>query len=488
MKRLLFYAALAAVLFFCCFIPSEKANAANKADQGPVNITVDGTDIVYDGSIGRFSFNGKEVNIKKTPTYVFEDTAYINIKKVIYKAIPNAEYSINKKTGRIRITRGECSVEFYPGLPLMYKNGKAIYTRNIPKFIEKDGKAGEYYLPGRLVFESLGYSYTWDSDKKMSVVKETNATGVCYELYQTVSVLNNKPDNGTGDHHGTIRIKLPSAVSKDNVTVLDDIYKNEVYLSIKGDHRSFFEKTSIKDKCENCVLQIRHEYRIEDDVTVLTIVTQTDSDGLCLLHSEVITDNSVSITFDRAGNLYDRIVILDAGHGANDPGTSNFGIDEKDENLIIVKLVGKLLEKEGIKVFYSRCDDTLIPLMNRAMLGARLDADMFVSVHHNANNSPEKNGTSVYYSLNNPHVSGNGSISSSLMAQTLQAELLDALGTNDMKVLTTDFTVTKYNTVPSVLIELAFMSNPEECARLITDEFRTKAAQAIAESIISLYR
>ena len=113
---------------------------------------------------------------------------------------------------------------------------------------------------------------------------------------------------------------------------------------------------------------------------------------------------------------------------------------------------------------------------------------MFVSVHHNANNSPEKNGTSVYYSLNNPNVSRGGTITSELMAVTLQEDLIAALGTNDMNVLTTDFTVTKFNNIPSVLIELSFRSNPEECAMSVTDEFRVKAAQTIAQSILKLYQ
>ncbi len=480
--------ALTAVLFvLMASLPVIRASAAATGAEAPFKLIIDGIETIYDGSIGKFSFNGKEVNISKTPTYIFDDTAYINVKKVISRAIPDAKYSYSKSKGRIRITSGNCSIEFCLNSMITYKNGKASYSRIMPKYIVQKGRSGDYYLPGRLVFESLGYSYVWDSDNKMSKVTQTAATGRIYELYETGVVLNNKSLKNVADHHGTLCLKLPENVSKEDVTISDDLYKNEIRISIKGDHKSFFENLSFEDGCENCVLQILAEYRLEDDLTVLTIVTQTDLNGLCLVHKDEVTDSSVVITFDRAKDLYDRIIILDAGHGDSDPGTQNFGIDEKDCNLIIIKLLGRILENEGIKVFYSRHDDTLIPLRDRAYLGARLDADMFVSLHHNANNSAEKNGTSVYYSTYNLNSSLDGKVTSKIMAETMQADLIENLQTNDMNVLTTDFTVTKYNNVPAVLVELAFLSNPDECRRAITDDFRIAAAQTLAGSILKLY-
>ncbi|MCR5431240.1 MAG: N-acetylmuramoyl-L-alanine amidase [Lachnospiraceae bacterium] len=467
-------------------LPSENAEAAKK-DEELINLIIDGENTVYDGTVAGFIFNDKKINIKKTPTYIFDDTAYINIKKVIKKAIPDAKYFYNKSIGRIKITRGDCSIIFYTDNMIVYKNGKATYNRNIPKCIEQDGNGGNYYLPGRLVFETLGYSYVWDDENKVSKVTETAATGKAYELYKYGIVLDNKVTRDIDNYHGELNIKLPDSVTSEDVVISDNIYKNEIYISIKGDHKKFFDNLSFNDDCENCVVQIREEYHPEDDITLLKIITQTDSEGLCLLHKDLISDENIKLIFDRAGDLYDKIVILDAGHGANDPGTQNFGIDEKDCNLIITKLIGRIIEKSGIKVFYTRYDDTLIALRDRAYLGGRLDADMFVSIHHNANNSPEKNGTSVYYSLLNYNATLENTLTSRIMAETMQNDLIEKIQTNDMKVLTTDFTVTKYNNVPSVLVELSFLSNPEECYRSITDEFRNAASESIAGSILKLY-
>ncbi len=457
------------------------------AEATPVNLIVDGKEVAYSNSIGKFVFNSTAVDISNTPTYIFDDNAFINVKKVIKKAIPDATYSYSKKKGRITVTRGNCSVVFYTGVMVVYKNGIATYTRFMPKFIEQNGDGGNFYLPGRIVFETLGYLYSWDSEKSTSTVTETAATGNVYELYKTEVLIDNKVKKKMKKFHDTFGIELPADVSKDDVTVTSDIYKNEIYVNIKGDQRDFYSKLIFDDTCADCVLQVYQTYHLEDDVTVLTIVTQTDDDGLCLLHSDEISDDLVDITFDRAGNLDEDIIILDAGHGANDPGTQNFGINEKDCNFIIAKLVGKRLEAAGIKVYYSRWDDTLIPLRDRAYLGGRLDADMFVSFHHNANNNRDIVGSSVYYSLDNNNSSLNDTVNSQILSEAIQAGLVRDLGTEDKGVLTTPLSVTKYNNVPACLVELSFLSNPQECARSITDDFRIAAADSIADSILKFF-
>ncbi len=485
MKKYKIIAAFIALCLFASFLPGTATNAAEKASE--VKLIVDGNEISYTGAVGKLLFNNTNVNIAKTPTYIFDDNAFINIKKVIKKAIPDAKYSYNKKKGCITVTRGDCSVAFYTDVMVCYKNGIACYTRFMPKYIEQNGDGGNYYLPGRIVFETLGYLYSWNSDKSTSSVTETAATGNVYELYKTEILVNNKVNRKIKDFHETFSVMLPENVSKEDVFVRDDIYKNEIYVNIKGDHRKFFSKQIFDDECTDCILQVYQTYHLEDDMTVLTIVTQTDNEGLCLLHSDEITDDILDIKFTRAGDLDEKIIILDAGHGDNDPGTQNFGIDEKDCNLIIAKLVGKRLTDVGIKVYYTRDSDKLIPLRDRAYLGGRLGADLFVSFHHNANNNRDTKGSSVYYSLDNNNTALNNTVNSEILASTIQTGLVKDLGTEDKGVLTTPLSVTKYNNVPACLVELSFLSNPEECALSITEEFRISAADSIADSILRLF-
>jgi len=486
LRKTLLKALTALLCLFAVTLSGSYSKAQGAASKEPVKLIVDNEPVTYEGTLGKFTYNGKEIKIKKTPTYLFEDTAYINISKVLDK-IPGTHYSFNEETGRIRISNNGCSIIFYLDSPLIYKNGIASYSRLMPKVISKDGGKENVYLPGRLVFETLGYNYVWDSQTGTSKVTETAATARIYEIYTTNVLFDNKLTRDVSDFNDRFRVMIPTGVSLSDIKVSDDMYQNKIFITIGGDHRKFYEDLNFDYRCKECVVQVYDEYHLEDDETVVTIVLQSDKTGIFLFHDDEITEKHVTFSFYRASDRYDKIVVLDAGHGANDPGTQNFGINEKDNNLIIIKLIGKILEEKGIKVIYSRYDDTLIPLRDRAYLGGRVDADMFVSLHHNANNDREKNGTSVYYSLLNYNSSLNNKLTSRIMAQTMQKDLVEALGTNDMEVLTTDFTVTKYNNVPSVLVELCYMSNPDECARAITDDFRLLTAQTLAQSILSFY-
>lgn len=90
------------------------------------------------------------------------------------------------------------------------------------------------------------------------------------------------------------------------------------------------------------------------------------------------------------------VVVLDAGHGGNDPGNTGNGYQEKDIALNIVLTVGKALEKHpNIKVIYTRKTDVFVPLRGRAKIANDADADLFVSVHCNAHNS-SAHGTETF--------------------------------------------------------------------------------------------
>ena len=91
--------------------------------------------------------------------------------------------------------------------------------------------------------------------------------------------------------------------------------------------------------------------------------------------------------------------MLDAGHGGKDPGAVANGIREKDVNLRFVKILGKKLKAKGFNVVYTRTTDIFIPLEQRTAIANVKKADLFISVHCNANRSKKINGLETY-SLN----------------------------------------------------------------------------------------
>ncbi len=171
-------------------------------------------------------------------------------------------------------------------------------------------------------------------------------------------------------------------------------------------------------------------------------------------------------------------IAVDAGHGGEDYGAIGpTGVKEKDINLSIAKKLQAELETLGAEVVMTRTDDTDIALKARPYIAQKEDALILLSIHANAlsdgANPYEKHGTSTYY-YNAQAVN---------LAKTLRDTLTKSLGTRDDGVCRYSLVLTRPTMPLSVLIEVAYMINPQEYAMLIDENFQQKAANAIAKAL-----
>lgn len=175
------------------------------------------------------------------------------------------------------------------------------------------------------------------------------------------------------------------------------------------------------------------------------------------------------------GSLYRRVVI-DAGHGGEDPGTNGGGWEEKVITLSVAQKVQALLEDAEFEVIMSRTDDTFIALTDRAALTRTCDAPIFVSIHCNAaENIPTANGIETYAAPNDED--------DAELAGYLQAQLIAATNAKDRGVKTSRLVVLTHNEAPAALVEIGFMTNTDECAKITDDDYQNTLAQAIAAGI-----
>ena len=223
------------------------------------------------------------------------------------------------------------------------------------------------------------------------------------------------------------------------------------------------------------------------------------------------------------------VVTLDAGHGAHDFGATYHGHVEKNIALKVALKVGQILEKNpNIKVIYTRKTDVFIDLVERANIANRADANIFVSIHCNANKNTVPDGTETYVMGLTKNASNleaakkensvitlekdyqqkyegfNPNAPESLMGMTLmQEEFLensialagkiqdnfkDYMGLKSRGVKQAPFMVLHKAYMPRVLIEMGFISNREEGARLDSEQGQDDVAQGIAEAIVSYKR
>ncbi len=224
-------------------------------------------------------------------------------------------------------------------------------------------------------------------------------------------------------------------------------------------------------------------------------------------------------------NLTKRRIVIDAGHGGHDPGAIGPGkLYEKDVVLDIALKLGKILKDDPMnEVFFTRDKDIFIPLEERTAIANRKNADLFVSIHANASPNKQARGIETYL-LNwtddeeamrvaarenkislkkmramNKQMDTVDTILSGLMrenkrdesvklANYIQRSLISDLDGNfrnvtDLGVKQALFYVLFGAKMPSVLVEVSFISNTEEENRLSQDSYRMEIAKAIAKGL-----
>lgn len=220
---------------------------------------------------------------------------------------------------------------------------------------------------------------------------------------------------------------------------------------------------------------------------------------------------------ERSSNRLRRIVV-DAGHGGRDPGAIGpRGTKEKDVTLALARELAKRLKKEfGCQVVLTRDKDVYLALEERTALANRIGADLFISIHANASQNRSVRGVETYYlnfSKNDKAAAvaarengtslkqvgdlemilfdlmANSKINeSSRLAAEIQSSLVGSLGRHysqikDHGVRQGPFYVLLGATMPSVLVETAFISNKTEESRLKNSKFQGRAADAIVAGV-----
>lgn len=215
----------------------------------------------------------------------------------------------------------------------------------------------------------------------------------------------------------------------------------------------------------------------------------------------------------REFGLMAKTIVIDPGHGGKDPGALGDGvIEEKGIVLSISKRLKEILTAKGYSVLMTRETNRFIPLKERTQFATRHKADLFLSIHANASESPQANGIETYYldvsstdkaseqiaarenansgysiqeleSLLQGIIQESKSEDSRRLAAHVQQKLAQATGAVDRGVKHARFVVLIGTKVPAILIETGFLSNPTERQKLATTAYQSKVAAAIAEGI-----
>ncbi len=168
-------------------------------------------------------------------------------------------------------------------------------------------------------------------------------------------------------------------------------------------------------------------------------------------------------------------VVIDAGHGGYDSGATYSGVEEKNLTLSISKKVEALLSNLQITVVQTRKDDQFVSLEDRVNITRAAKPDLFVSIHCNAMESNSGiAGIETYYFT--PQSRALGSV--------LHKKIVAFTKAPDRRVRKARFVVIRETAIPSVLMEVGFVSNPSERAKLLNKDYQDTIAKSITEGVV----
>lgn len=170
--------------------------------------------------------------------------------------------------------------------------------------------------------------------------------------------------------------------------------------------------------------------------------------------------------------LKDKLIVIDAGHGGTNIGArgGTSGILEKDYTLLFAQALEKALKEKGVRVLMIRDKDTLIDNKDRVLWTIAQNPDLFISIHFNSSGRKEVRGTSTYYK----NVAFKP-LAASILNQLLEINDLQEFGL----VGSFNFQPVQPTEYPSCLVEVAFLSNPEDEKMVMDVNFRNKLAKQI---------
>jgi N-acetylmuramoyl-L-alanine amidase len=223
------------------------------------------------------------------------------------------------------------------------------------------------------------------------------------------------------------------------------------------------------------------------------------------------------------------IIVIDPGHGGVEVGAVGVsGLEEKAVTLDLARRLAALLQKQGITAVLTRDEDRVMPLDDRTAIANQNRAELFLSIHLNASKRKSAIGAETYYlsadstdaeartlaalenkayqspdapaatQVNPPDrglelvlwdLAQNSYLAeSSRLAESIQKELNALTGVRDRGVRQAPFRVLMGATMPAILVEVGFISNPEEEARLKADAYKDKVVDAIARAVADFRR
>lgn len=456
----------------------------------------------YTGSIYSLMINGKTLTDLPMPPIIFNDRALVPLREVFEAMGAAVNYDSAKKEVSVDYGGNNLKLTIESSQAFLNNTEITIPDGVTPKLIAKKDESAKTMVPVRFISESVGMKV--DFDEKEGIISITSSTDE-----------NTQPPNEP--------LSTPNAPQK--ISALDTIETytegEDTVLSISSSD-GFGEYTTEKQteptriiihangvaarsamlSCEinkGCIKFLRIAYADKGSTIVLDTEKNigdyevTVNDKIMSVRikpyvepQETARPEITPVPEQIPAVSGEKIIVIDPGHGGSDPGTSGSlngkVYEEKDINLAVSHKVADILRNNGYNVQMTREGDTYPTLEERSALANSINAALFVSIHSNSYTQSSANGTEVYYSEQNN--GGAYGITSEQVANYVLNSFLSQAQMRNRGVKSANHVVTRTSNMPAILVELGFLTNESDMAKLADENFQNAVAQGIADGIM----
>lgn len=380
--------------------------------------------------------NIEEITIDKTSNY---DT-------VFFKGLFNEQISVNEQSNQI-VFRVKNS--YLSGTKTL-ENLNTNYIDKVVLAPEGNGIVGTIYLN-----EACTYDMSNNTSGTTLKIIKVQESAIRYSGY------------------GNIYLDKDSGVTKNSLTFTDNYRERQIIVDLGGDYSSSFQTTTLTIGDEKVTtIEIINSGTTKLKIKTPTVQAFNVSETSGMVHIELV----------KPSEKYDKIVVIDPGHGGSDAGALGNGLKEKELNYKHAMGVYRLLEQDpNIKVYTTREADVYPSLQFRTQLANEIGADLFVSFHNNSAGAAANGTETLYYPSTN-------NTTSKEMAQIVQNNIIKYCGTVNRGIKPrADLYVLRTSNMPAILIEAGFITNASEANLINSDFFINQFSQAVYEGIVESF-
>ena len=274
-----------------------------------------------------------------------------------------------------------------------------------------------------------------------------------------------------------IVIPLEDTIMAEDVQVQNHYIDNELWIGIQGATTDFYSKEYVTGNLENVSYG---GYDVVEDVLWIKLAMKDTFE-----FESTMNNGKLTIKAEKPSDVYDKIIVIDAGHGGEDKGHIAGRNNEKDVTLDILLLLQEKFKDSEIKVYFTRTDDAQVDNEKRIQLANSVDADMLISLHTSYSDDVTMYGVTTIYN-GDYFIQNFGSVQ---LADKLEQAVAIYTGANAnglIEATEEDFLV-KEAKIPAAQINIGYLSNEAEKALLTEEEYQKLIAEGIYQAILEIY-